>query len=120
MSSQTRFGDFAEQVEQGDQAEPVAGQDAVSAASWRPEGPRCQCGARLAEFSSTARARQQARAYGDEDGVVRACPACTDPTSGEDAIHTVPKAIAHSDDTSSVEPMSREELLASKIEEANR
>lgn len=53
-------------------------QEQVSAAHWRPQGPRCKCGADITEWHSATEARQLARFYGTDEWDVPACPACTD------------------------------------------
>lgn len=64
----------------------------VDARAWQPRGPRCQCGTPLSAFVAPAEARRLARIYG-RDGVIPACPACTNPRSGEAGCEDVTRAI---------------------------
>lgn len=71
--------------------------DTDAAPSWTPgthgggQTPTCQCGAALAEVGpSVGMAREIARVYADGDGVVPACPACTDAQTIAMAVSRVP------------------------------
>lgn len=68
----------------------------VDASAWEPTRPHCEhCETDLVELDrvSAQQARQYDRMWGDENHAVPACPACTDPASGQAGCHDVPAAI---------------------------
>jgi len=60
---------------------------------WPDAAVRCRCGAAVTEWHSRAETRRLRRLYGDADGCVPACPACTTGRGNERELLTVPHAV---------------------------
>ena len=120
MSSDRTLSEFVSNREPEVEEEPPAGQRGVTAAQWAPTALRCQCGADITEWHTTARARELVRVYSNEDGRVPVCPACIRDRSGVgDALTTVPKAIVHMNRESSSERMDSDKRLEVMLREVD-
>jgi len=120
MSSETTLSEFVTQSEPDIEEEPPAGQRGLTAADWTPTSLRCECGADITEWHTTARARALVRAYADGSGRVPACPECVRDRSGvSQSLSTVPKAIVHMDDQSTSDRMDAERRLEVMLREVN-
>lgn len=121
MSSETTLSEFMTETEPDIDSEPPAGKRGSTASQWSPTSLRCECGADITEWHTTARARSLVRAYGDASGRVPVCPACIQERNGvEDALATVPKAMANMTRESSIEEMDADRRLEVILREVKR
>jgi hypothetical protein len=96
--------------------------DAESAAESARSAMRCQCGEDIRQWAdSPADARRWARVYGDENGVVPACPDCVSyrDNNGE-SLDYVPHAVREMDATSSIKRRDRREIALEHYRDGGR